>query len=67
MQAAAFVHTTEPFVEGRAETASSLCPHFGAFKKCRWAFEHGNGGRGQKQDSPQGAPVCFMQVQNGGG
>lgn len=33
IQAAAFVHTTEPFVEGRAETVSSLCPHCGAFKK----------------------------------
>lgn len=45
-QAAAFVHTTELFMEGRAETTSSLCPHSGAFKGFQWALEDQNGGGG---------------------
>lgn len=52
-QAAAFVHTTGLFMEGRAEATSSLCPHSGAFKGFQWAL-----GRGGGQDSPEGAPVC---------
>lgn len=55
-QGAAFVHTTDLFMEGRAETMSSLCPHSGAFKGFQWALEHKNGG--DWTGLSEGAPVC---------
>lgn len=62
-----FVHTTEEIVEGRPETASSLCPHCGAFKRFRWAFEQENRGRGRKlEPSRRRHGSVFMQGHNGG-
>lgn len=61
-QAAAFVHTTGLFMEGRAEATSSLCPHSGAFKGFQWALGGGGG-----QDSPEGAPSLFYVHNSGRG